>query len=441
MKDNYTFEDPSWVTEDGKINEVELASFFLKGYEMSCVNGILFDKDGMITDLHYIEQTIFEMISPYVTTNIPRRIGQIMDTIRLLSSKTYLPTPDDVINVANGTLTIDGRFSPDKEICANRIPVAYNLDAPRPQKWLEFLNDLLYPEDIATLQEFMGYCLIPTNRAQKMLIIIGNGGEGKSRVGLVMKALLGDNMNTGDIQKLENNRFSLANLEYKLLMLDDDMTMEALSKTNVIKSVVTLEGKTELERKGKQSVQGYIYSRIMLIGNGSLSALHDRSFGFFRRQILLEVKPREADRIDDPFLIDKLKDELEGIFLWCFEGLKNLIANDYRFSVSKRADDNLRQAMEDGNNVIQFMQSEGYIRIEPKSDQNSEASGKNICMAYRHWCDDNSHKPMTDRSVINYLKQHQDEYKITYTNNISSEGGKTVRGFKNINVLIRPDRS
>ena len=44
---------------------------------------------------------------------------------------------------------------------------------------------------------------------------------------------------------------------------------------------------------------------------------------------------------------------------------------------------------------------------------------------------------MTDRSVINYLKQHQDEYKITYTNNISSEGGKTVRGFKNINVLIR----
>ena len=48
---------------------------------------------------------------------------------------------------------------------------------------------------------------------------------------------------------------------------------------------------------------------------------------------------------------------------------------------------------------------------------------------------------MTDRSVINYLKQHQDEYKITYTNNISSEGGKTVRGFKNNNVLIRPDRS
>ena len=441
MKDNYTYEDPSWVTEDGKINEVELASFFLRGYELSCVNGILFDKDGMITDLHYIEQTIFEMISPYVTTNIPRKIGQIMDTIRLLSSKTYLPTPDDVINVANGTLTIDGKFTTDKEICANRLPVSYNPDAPKPQKWLGFLNDLLYTEDIATLQEFMGYCLIPTNRAQKMLIIIGNGGEGKSRVGLVMKALFGDNMNTGDIQKLENNRFCLANLEYKLLMLDDDMTMEALSKTNVIKSVVTLEGKTELERKGKQSVQGYIYSRIMLIGNGSLSALHDRSFGFFRRQILLEVKPREADRVDDPFLIDKLKDELEGIFLWCFEGLKRLIANDYRFTVSKRAEDNLRQAMEDGNNVIQFMQSEGYIRLEPISDHNSEASGKNICTAYKRWCDDNSHKPMTDRSVINYLKQHQDEYKITYTNNISSEGGKTVRGFKNINVLIRPDRS
>lgn len=46
-----------------------------------------------------------------------------------------------------------------------------------------------------------------------MLMLIGKGGEGKSRIGLVMRSLLGDSMNTTSIQKVENNRFSRADLE------------------------------------------------------------------------------------------------------------------------------------------------------------------------------------------------------------------------------------
>ena len=45
--------------------------------------------------------------------------------------------------------------------------------------WLRFLSELLYPEDIPTLQEFIGYCLIPSNKGQRMMVIKGNGGEGK----------------------------------------------------------------------------------------------------------------------------------------------------------------------------------------------------------------------------------------------------------------------
>lgn len=75
------------------------------------------------------------------------------------------------------------------------------------------LSELLVPEDIPTLQEYMGYCLLPTTKGQKMLLMIGKGGEGKSRIGLVMRSMLGDNMNTTSIQKVENNRFSRADLE------------------------------------------------------------------------------------------------------------------------------------------------------------------------------------------------------------------------------------
>ena len=46
--------------------------------------------------------------------------------------------------------------------------------------------------------------------------------------------------------------------------------------------------------------------RFLAFGNGTLSALYDRSIGFFRRQIILTTKDREPNRIDDPYLSEKL---------------------------------------------------------------------------------------------------------------------------------------
>ena len=122
-------------------------------------------------------------------------------------------------------------------------------------------------------------------------------------------------MNVSNIQKVEHNRFARADLEYRLLMVDDDMKLEALKDTNYIKTIVTLEDKMDLERKSKQSVQGNLYVRFLCFGNGSLSALHDRSYGFYRRQIILTVKDVPPDRVDDPYLIEKLQREADDIFL------------------------------------------------------------------------------------------------------------------------------
>ena len=59
------------------------------------------------------------------------------------------------------------------EIVRNRLPVRYDPKAPQPVHWLRFLSDLLYPEDIPTVQEFIGYCLIPSNKGQRMMVIKG----------------------------------------------------------------------------------------------------------------------------------------------------------------------------------------------------------------------------------------------------------------------------
>ena len=47
-----------------------------------------------------------------------------------------------------------------------------------------------------------------------------------------------------------------ADLEHELVMVDDDMKMEALKSTHYLKSLITAEMPMDLERKGEQSYQG-----------------------------------------------------------------------------------------------------------------------------------------------------------------------------------------
>ena len=140
------------------------------------------------------------------------------------------------------------------------------------------------------MQEFIGYCLIPSNKGQRMMVIKGNGGEGKSQIGAVLSTLFGSNMKDGSIGKISENRFARADLEHILLCVDDDMRMEALRQTNYVKSIVTAQGKMDLERKGKQSYQGWMCARLLAFSNGDLQALFDRSDGFYRRQLVLTTK-------------------------------------------------------------------------------------------------------------------------------------------------------
>ncbi len=423
----------SWFTEKG-IDEVLFCREFLQKHPMVCINDCFVGLDGRI-EKHEVKKLIYDELCPYIRRGISRTTDQLWAALTLEAYSDPLPPDVSRIHVANGTYyPLSGIFTEEKVICYNRLPVSFDREAPVPSRWLSFLDELLYPEDILTLQEFMGYCLIPTNKAQKMLLMIGKGGEGKSRVNLVLEALLGDSMNVCSIQKIENNSFARADLRYRLLVVDDDMSLQALPDTNIIKTIVTLEGKMDLERKREQSFQEVLYCRILCLGNGTLSSLFDRSNGFWRRQIILTTKDRDPGRVDDPFLIEKLKEELSGILNWCLEGLDRLLLNDFRFTLSERTEGNLEQAKTEGNNIIPFMQSVGYFRL----DESAHAASKAVYDAYSQWCGDNAEKPVAARTLTAYLISAQNEYGIRYTTDIPAEGGRHVRGFQGINVMVRP---
>ena len=422
---------PVWY--DGKkVNEVLFCQEFLRVHPMVCVKGSFFSVDHRITDERELRKRIYDMLRSYDRSGVAKHVDGLVEVLRAEAYLEDLPVQTDRIHVANGTLFLDGGFTEEKTFCRNRLPVCYDPVALPPLRWLQFLSELLNEEDISTLQEFMGYCLLPTTKAQKMLMIIGKGGEGKSRIGVVMRVLFGESMVNGNLTKVETNRFARADLEHVLVMVDDDMKLEALPQTNYIKTIITAELPLDLERKSRQSYQGELYCRFLGFGNGSLKALYDRSDGFFRRQIILTARRRDGDRIDDPYLSEKLIAEKEGIFLWCLEGLRRLIAQNYAFTISDLARENMREAVSDGNNAVEFMASEGYI--ERKADE--EISSRQLYSIYEQWCTDNAMKPLSQRSFWLFLSENQDTYNLEATNNIRLPDGKRVRGFWGIRSVL-----
>ena len=433
MMQTSPFECPAWF--DGKkINETVFCEEFLRDYPMVTVNDAFFTVNGRVHDENRLKKVIYDRIKYYVTSGVAKKVTNLLDVMRMECCTAKLSLYQDRIHVANGTYYLNGTFSPEKDFCRNRLPVAYNPDAPQPVTWLHFLSQLLEPEDILTLQEFMGYCFIPSTKGQKMLLLIGKGGEGKSRIGIVLRALLGSNMNTGSIAKVETSPFARADLEHELVMLDDDMKLEALPQTNNIKAIITAELPMDLEKKGQQSYQGDLYVRFIGLGNGVLQSLYDRSDGFYRRQLVLTSKEKPMDRADDPDLAEKMKAEAEGIFLWAFEGLQRLVANNFKFTESDRIRENREAVKRDNNNIFDFMDSEGYIRR--KADES--ISSKDFYEIYRMWCEENSLAPLKARSFSDAMIANAKKFNLEHCNNITNSAGRRVWGFMGVEAVARP---
>ena len=147
---------------------------------------------------------------------------------------------------------------------------------------------------------------------------------------------------------------------------------------------------------------------------------------------LLYTSP--ADRTDDPFLVEKMCAELEGILLWCLEGLHRLVQNNFRFTVSPKAAANVDTIKRSSNNVIDFMESEGYFRF--KADYS--ISSKDFYEIYKLWCEDNACHSVSAIRFSAELRQNDRRYNLEATNNIYLPGGRRVRGFVGIEPLVHP---
>lgn len=424
---------PFWYSK-GKIDETAFCTMFREYYgELRCINGQFYSIAGMVQEGE-ISQTIQEMISPYISSRLAAKTG---DLIRALKNACYIspPAPEqDKIHVDGGYIDLKGAFHPELLFCMNRLNVKYDPKANAPKVWLDYLDALLDSEDIKTLQEYLGYCLLATTKAEKMLFLIGNGGEGKSVLGAVLADLFGSSSTFGSLHDLETNRFSLADLEAKLLFIDDDLSVNACPESKTQKSLVTAKAPLRLERKGQQSYNAPMYCRLIAFGNVPFTTLYDHSDGAFRRRIILTTKPKPPDRKDNRNLTEEIVRGKSGVFNWILEGLWRLIGNGWEFSTSQRTKANLEESKRENFNLIEFLEDKTALRLGNYQDK---ITSRNFYTAYERWCHINEKYPLKSKTVLFYLKQNENEYKIKYSKHILDENKGEARGFEGVKLLDR----
>ena len=94
----------------------------------------------------------------------------------------------------------------------------------------------------------------------------------------------------------------------------------------------------------------------------------------------------------------------------------------------------MENAVNEGNNILEFMNSEGYFRF--KAD--ATVSSRDLYATYQQWCEDNATHALSQKALTSFLRQSEHKYNLEYTNKVNIGGGRLARGFWGIELIPRP---
>ena len=101
---------PIWF--DGtNINEALFCDEFLSSRKIIFADGAFFTPDGRVTDDLPLRGEIYEKLKCCAVNNIPRKITNILEVMKLAAHVEDFAPEADRIHLANGTLKLDGSFT------------------------------------------------------------------------------------------------------------------------------------------------------------------------------------------------------------------------------------------------------------------------------------------------------------------------------------------
>jgi len=271
------------------------------------------------------------------------------------------------------------------------LPFDFRPDAECPG-WHTFLDRVLPEPDLQQIiREWFGYCLLPTQAYQRILILQGDGANGKSVLAAVLKGLVGArNCSAVPLETLHLPH-ALEPMVGSVLNLATEWAHIAPAGLNVLKAVSGGDAVT-INPKNRAAYECVLPTRF-LVATNDVPAVSDRTDAIWRRLMIIPFNVRipEAERKPLRALVSELCGELPGILNWALGGLATLTERG-GFGESPVMLQIKGEAREDSNPAAAWCAenlSEGSATEELMA---GEAYG-----AYAAWCKTSGHKAMGDR--------------------------------------------
>lgn len=342
------------------------------------------------------------------------------------------------VHLANGMIVFKENgeadfcdFSP--EYCSrNQSPIPFNAAATCER----FFNELLYPsvtpDDAILLQKYTGLCLLGNNLVQKLLILDGMPGRGKSTLALIIQSLVGQPNVTELRTRHLNDRFELFRYLKKNLLVGVDVPGQFLSEKGayVIKGLVGGDWFDAEQKCGTGSFPFQGNFCILITSNSRLQVRLDGDTGAWKRRLLIIrfEAPAPAKKVPD-FKDVLIREEGSGILNWALQGLGMLLQD-----IKTHGDIKLTEAQE---GIIDGLLGESdslrhFLLENVVQDEEADLSSTEIVEAYAEYCPRKgwNSKPIT--VIHRELEGLMLELFGTSKSNSIKRDGKSTRGFRRV---------
>lgn len=354
-------------------------------------------------------------VMAYIGAELGRyRTGsRLSSIIKIIRTDTLTDQPFDrkpLFNFINGTLELSDppvfrAHSPD-DLCSIQAGYPYDPAAVSPD-WLKFIADVSDEDDkrAQLLQEIAGYILFEDCSLERIFVLQGSGGNGKSVYLNVLQEVYGKG-NTSNITVAGICAdFQRIYLSTSLLNVASEINANLAGAEEYLKQISSGERITACY-KGKNFMAFNPRAKLVFATNGQLRA-NDVSDGLSRRLCIVNftqsfadhpVKPNQRQR--DTTLVPRLLQNLPAIFNWCLEGYL-ILRRTRDFTTMEDEEVAKQEFMEASNPLITFLKD---------SDLQGRISREELYERYKQWCVDAGHKQASRRTVISGIRVLAKDY-------------------------------
>lgn len=344
------------------------------------------------------------------------------------------------IHCANGVLRFrDGEWKLDPfsslDMSRNRTEINYDPRAKCPR----FLNELVLSavpaEDAELMQRYVGQILIGRNLTQKMLLLRGMAGGGKSTFVSVVEMLVGrQNVSTLRTSHLKD-RFELWAFIGKTLLCGKDVDSGFMNcaGAKVVKSLCGGDFQQAEAKSGNKRADIRGVFNIIVTSNSALHVSLDGDDGAWQRRLMIvDYERPPATKIVSEFDRLLISEEGSGIMNWGIEGARKLledVAAGRGFTMTQRQRNKVLDLIYESDSVRRF----AICRTIGKSG--ADVTTEELSVAYQSFCDEKGWQALSVKQFEQAISTVMMEtYRATNCHDIKRYG-KDRRGFKNVSIL------